>query len=168
MVFFLQRLRYIGFSNTVLKWFLNYLTRRTQCVSIGNYNSTPSNSKGRCSPRVYFGTNFIFCLFKWEPANVHFYADDTIIYTMALSVKVAMDSLQTAFHLFQTSLVNLKLVLNTKKDKKIWFFTCFRLTPNDFMIKTSDGTHLERIYSHHQARYQEMSKLAFGIHIDSL
>lgn len=31
---FLQRLRCIGFSNTVLKWFLNYLTEGTQCVSI--------------------------------------------------------------------------------------------------------------------------------------
>ncbi len=33
-----------------------------------------------------------------EPANVHFYADDTIIYTMAPSLKVAMDSLQNAFN----------------------------------------------------------------------
>ncbi len=47
-----------------------------------------------------------------EPANVHFYADDTIIYTMAQSLKVAMDCLQNVFNSFQTSLDNLKLGLN--------------------------------------------------------
>ncbi len=51
-----------------------------------------------------------------EPVNVHFNADDTIIYTMAPSLKVAMDSLQNAFNSFQTSLGNLKLVLNAKKN----------------------------------------------------
>ncbi len=43
-----------------------------------------------------------------EPANAHFYADDTIIYTMAPSLKVALDSLQNTFNSFQTSLGNLK------------------------------------------------------------
>lgn len=58
----LQRLKCAGFSNTVLKWFSSYLTGRTKCVSIDNYISNPSEN--RCSSRINFGTNFIFCLYK--------------------------------------------------------------------------------------------------------
>lgn len=63
-----------------------------------------------------------------------------------LSVKVSMDSLQPAFNLVQTSLVNLKFVLNTKN--KIFFFFFRRLTLNGFMIKTFDSAHLERVASY--------------------
>lgn len=34
--FFLQRLQNIGFSRTVLTWFFNHLSGRTQCVTIDN------------------------------------------------------------------------------------------------------------------------------------
>ncbi len=37
----LQRLKCVGFSDIVLKWFSNYLTGRTRCVSIDNYVSAP-------------------------------------------------------------------------------------------------------------------------------
>jgi len=43
-----------------------------------------------------------------ETVKVHFYADDTIIYTMASSLKVAMDSLENAYNSFQTYLDHLK------------------------------------------------------------
>lgn len=88
----------------------------------------------RFAPTSQKHVHFIFYLYKWtgvglEPANVHFYADDTIIYTKALSVK---DSLQTAKY---------------QKVPKCMICMCSRLTPNDFMIKTFDGTHLERVAS---------------------
>lgn len=64
-----------------------------------------------------------------------------------LSVKVSMDSLQPAFNLVQTSLVNLKFVLNTKNTNFFLFFFT-RLTLNGFMIKTFDSAHLERVASY--------------------
>jgi len=50
-----------------------------------------------------------------ETVNVHFYADVTIIYTMASSLKVPMDSLQNAFNSFQTSLDSLNWVMNADR-----------------------------------------------------
>jgi len=61
------------------------------------------------------------------------FMQDTIIYTVILPVIYRLynmvDSLQTAFNLIQTSLVNL-----SAKYQKNMIFTRSRLTLNDFMI----------------------------------
>lgn len=82
-------------------------------MSIDNYISTPLIVKTGIPQGLILGP-ILFSIYinefvGLEPSNVHFYADDTIIYTMAPSLKVAMDSLQNAFNSFQTSLDNLKL-----------------------------------------------------------
>lgn len=50
---------------------------------------------------------------------VRLYADDTIIYTVAQSLKVTMDSLKAAFSLLQRSLNSLKMVLKPTYSKFI-------------------------------------------------
>lgn len=64
---------------------------------------------------------------------------------MYTSLKVAMDSLKNAFNSFQTSLGNLKLVLNAKKKTKCMNFTQSRLSLHYFMIQTLNGTKIERV-----------------------
>lgn len=50
-------------------------------------------------------------------AKVYLYSDDTIIYTTAFSLNQALKQLQNAFQGLQPSLLQLKLVLNSKKTK---------------------------------------------------
>ncbi len=58
-------------------------------------------------------------------------------YTMAPSLKVAIDSLQNDFNSFQTSLGNIQLD-----------FTQFRLSLNYVMIQTLNGTQIEIVASY--------------------
>lgn len=168
----LQRLNCIGFSNPVLSWFSNYLTGRTQCVSIDNYNSVPLTVKTGVPQGSILGP-ILFSIYindlgvGLNPAKVHLYADDTIIYTIAPSLKVAMDSLQTAFNLLQMSLVNLKLVLNSKKTKCM-IFSHSRSSPTDRTVLTLDGTQLERVSSYKYLGIWIDDKMTFSVHIDSL
>lgn len=97
-----------------LKWFKNYLSDRSQCVE--NYNSALLNvNKG--VPQGSILAPILFSIFINNlgngigPAHYHLYADDTIIYTMAPSLNVAMELLQDAFQTLQHSLLKLKLVL---------------------------------------------------------
>ena len=91
----LQSLQHKGFSDTVFKWFANYLTGRTQCVSINSHNSASLEVKSGVPQGSISGTCVIQYLYK-QPclglgqAKVHLYADDTIIYTLASSLQVAI------------------------------------------------------------------------------
>jgi hypothetical protein len=46
-----------------------------------------------------------------QPAKLHLYADDTVIYSCAPSLVPAVEELQTAFQSLQACLYGLKLVL---------------------------------------------------------
>ena len=73
----------------------NYLTGRTQCVSIDKQNSASLEVKSGVPQGSISGTCVIQYLYK-QPclglgqAKVHLYADDTIIYTLASSLQVAI------------------------------------------------------------------------------
>lgn len=99
------------------------MTARTQCVSIENHIFAPLTVKTGVPQGSILGPILLFIYINKlgkavELANVHFYADDTIFYTMSSSIKVAIDSLQNAFDSFQMSISCLKLVLNAKKTTK--------------------------------------------------
>ena len=53
--------------------------------------------------------------------QVHFYADDTVLYCVSKSVTQAMDNLQQSFNALQLALIKLKLVLNADKTKFMLF-----------------------------------------------
>lgn len=54
-------------------------------------------------------------------ANLHFYADDTVIYCSTSSLVQALEYLQIAFIEVQNTLMQLKLVLNRDKTKLMLF-----------------------------------------------
>ena len=58
---------------------------------------------------------------KLLDANMHLYADDTIIYCFGSTPAKAVESLQKAFGVVQHTLLQLKLFLNTDKAKQVLF-----------------------------------------------
>lgn len=117
----LERLKSIGFSPSVIKWFSNYLSGRTQCVTVGNCSSSSLEVKMGVPQGSILGP-ILFSIYinnlgaGLSPTKVHLYADDTILYTFASSVQEAVNYLQSAFNKIQNSLVGLRLVLNAKKN----------------------------------------------------
>ncbi|CDQ80574.1 unnamed protein product [Oncorhynchus mykiss] len=50
-----------------------------------------------------------------ETADVHLYADDTVIYSSGSSLSLAFENAQRSFKIIQQNLYDLKLVLNSGK-----------------------------------------------------
>lgn len=167
----LQRLQNIGFSSNVLKWFSNYLSGRTQCVALDNCTSSLLEVKmgvpqGSVLGPILFSIYINNLGFNLNQPKAHLYADDTILYTSAMSLKEGIHNLQSAFSQVQKSLVGLKLVLNAKKTKLMVFTRSHSLI--DFTILTQSGTPIERVTSYKYLGIWLDDKLSFGVHIESL
>ena len=169
----LQRLQSIGFSITVLNWFSNYLSGRTQCVALDNCTSSMLEVKMGVPQESVLGP-ILFSIYinnlglDLNQTKANFYADDTILYTSATSLKAAIHHLQLAFSQVQKSLVGLKLVLNAKKTKLMFFTRSHSLI--DFTISTQSGTPIERerVTSYKYLGIWFDDRLSFGVHIESL
>uniref|UniRef100_A0A3B3TFJ6 Reverse transcriptase domain-containing protein n=1 Tax=Paramormyrops kingsleyae TaxID=1676925 RepID=A0A3B3TFJ6_9TELE len=167
----LQRLKSIGFSHTVLNWFSNYLSGRTQCVAVDNFISPllvviMGVPHGSVLGPVLFSIYINNLGLDLIPSKVHFYADDTILYTSASSLLEAVSYLQSAFNQVQKSLVGLKLVLNAKKTKFMVFTRSHLLS--EYTILTENGAPIERVSSYKYLGIWLDDKLSFGVHIESL
>jgi hypothetical protein len=167
----LQRLQSIGFSTTVLSWFTNYLSGRTQCVALDNCTSSLLEVKMGVPQGSVLGP-ILFSIYinnlgrDLKQTKIHLYADDTIMYTSATSVSEAITYLQSAFSVVQKSLVSLKLVLNATKTKSM-IFTRSR-SPINITLTTQDGTIIERVSSYKYLGIWLDDKLSLGVHIVSL
>ena len=98
----------------------------------------------------------------------HLYADDTIIYCIAVSVELAIERLQLAFDTIQAALANLKLVLNTDKTK---FMVFTRARKDDTVqqdIFTKNKSIIERVSEYKYLGIWLDDKLTFKYHIDVL
>ena len=168
----LQRLGCIGLGKMALSWFKNYLSERTQCVSVEDYTSAALTiNKG--VPQGSILAPVLFSIFINElgnginPARFHLYADDTVVYTVASSLTQAIELLQDAFNTLQHSLLRLRLVLNAKKTK---YMTFSRSRANTAVppILTLEGTCLDKVASYKYLGIWIDEKMAFDVHIGNL
>lgn len=122
----LERLHNIGLDYKSCKWVENYLSGRSQAV-IGDgfiseflniYKGVPQGSV--LGPLLFsIHINDFNCGIK--NSSIHLYADDSVIYSLAPSVELALSNLQDDFCCIQRTLTDLKLVLNPRKSKYMIF-----------------------------------------------
>ena len=168
----LQKLASSGLDDLSVKWFSNYLTGRTQSVVADGFksNSLLINKgvpQGSILGPLLFTLYINNIILPSLHCDVHFYADDTILYSLGPTIEVATANLQTAFNRFQLALINLKLVLNSKKTKCM----LFTRSPNTNAftgIYTLKGEQIERVTSYKYLGFWLDDKLSFKVHVEQL
>lgn len=142
-----------GLSEQAVAWFSNYLSDRSQCIRCdGLCSNTVAVTKG--VPQGSVLGPLLFTIYinnmgqKVLNANLHFYADDTVIYCSAPTLVQAIEHLQKAFIEVQNTLMQLKLVLNGEKTK-LKLFTKSRTMPQSLPpIVTMRGSEMEVVNSY--------------------
>uniref|UniRef100_A0A3B3HBJ0 ribonuclease H n=1 Tax=Oryzias latipes TaxID=8090 RepID=A0A3B3HBJ0_ORYLA len=169
----MHRLSCFGFSNTVLSWFRNYLNERTQCVKCDGLSSEFLNVH-RGVPQGSILGPLLFILYinelgqDLQDANIHLYADDTIIYCFGRTPAKAVESLQKAFDNVQLTLLQLKLVLNAEKSK-FMFFSNAKKVPEDLpKILTLHGDAIEQVHEYKYLGVLLDDSLTFKPHIENV
>ena len=138
-----QMLKYCGITGHDLDWFINYLSNRTQCVMANGCKSESIEVQGSIlGPLLLIlYINNIGDLI--ETVDVHFYADDTDLYSSCSSLSLAFENAQIAFNIIQQNLFDLKLVLNLGKTKSMVFSNARHI--KNHVIATLAGQTMEQV-----------------------
>lgn len=99
-------------------------------------------------------------------ANLHFYADDTIIYCYRSALVQAIESLQKAFIAAQHSRLQLKLVLNADKNKIMLFSTSRKRPQTIPSVTTLQGTEIELVHKYKHQGVLIDDSLTFKPHVE--
>ena len=161
-----------GFCHNVLGWFKNYLVGRTQCVKFGDTVSD-SITLEKGVPQGSILGPLLFLLYvnhicsQSKHCKFHMYADDTILYSCAPSLDMAVSNLASDFVSLQHELRDSKLLLNGQKTKAMLFAPNSIVTspPN---ITTLDGVTIEWVALYKYLGIWLDNKLNFTHHIDAL
>lgn len=167
----LQRLVSIGLSGKTVCWFENYLSCRSQCVRAEGLTCLQV-SKGVPQGSVLGPLLFIIYINSLNNnvlnANLHFYADDTVIYCSASTPKQALCQVQNAFNIVQSNMCDLKLVLNAAKTKLMMFSKAKPKVLNLPPIPTLQGTEIESVLQYKYLGILIDNSLSFKPHIVEL
>lgn len=98
-------------------------------------------------------------------ANLHFYADDTVIYCSTSSLVQALEYLQIAFIEVQNVLMQLKLVLNGDKTKLMLFTKSRTRSQSLPPIVTMGGSEIEVVNSYKYLGLLIDDSLTFKPHV---
>jgi hypothetical protein len=122
----LNKLSSIGLSSDTCSWFHDYLSDRTQATVIDGVKSEfhevhKGVPQGSILEAVLFTSYMNTIGQAVKNGKLHLYADDTIMYAIALTVDLAVSKLLSDVIAMQESLAYVKRVLNTGKTKCIMF-----------------------------------------------
>lgn len=165
------RLSSIGLSDQAVGWFENYLSERSQCVQFNGITSEPLNIANGV-PQGSVLAPLLFSIYinnigqNVSGANLHFYADDTVVYCAAPSITEAANQLQAVFNIIQNQLSDLKLLLNAGKTKVMLFSLAKLQTPLE--IVTAQGENLEQVSKYKYLGIWLDDSLLFKPHVDNL
>ena len=168
----IQKLASIGFDDLAVSWFVNYLTGRTQAVVADNFKSSSLLIKKGVPQGSILGP-LLFTLYMNNMvlpslhSDVHFYADDTILYCFGPTIEAATENLQAAFNRFQLSLIKLKLILNSSKTKCMVFTRCAKTNVSSGIL-TLKGEQIELVTAYKYLGIWLDDKLSFKVHVEHL
>ena len=169
----LRRLSDVGLDAGACAWFLDYLSSRRQCIKSSSGNSTflPVTNgvpQGSVLGPVLFSIYINELVSSLPNCHAHLYADDTILYCSADSPQIATFNLQIAFDSLQTTLSELRLILNSDKTKFMLFTRARNIEFESLLITTADGSPIEKVSEYKYLGIWLDEKLSFKTHVDSL
>uniref|UniRef100_A0A3B3HCE9 Reverse transcriptase domain-containing protein n=1 Tax=Oryzias latipes TaxID=8090 RepID=A0A3B3HCE9_ORYLA len=168
-----QRLISFGLSDHAVSWLTNYMKNRTQCVRQDGLCSEFLNVHTGVPQGSVLGP-LLFVMYinnidqNVSHTNMHFYADDTIIYCFDPSPTTAVKYLQKAFDTVQHTFLQLKLTVNADKTK-LMLFSNSRKTPQGFLtVSTLEGNEIELVHVYKYLGILIDDALSFKPHIENL
>uniref|UniRef100_A0A3P9K1B3 Reverse transcriptase domain-containing protein n=1 Tax=Oryzias latipes TaxID=8090 RepID=A0A3P9K1B3_ORYLA len=167
------RLLRSGLSEQAVDWFSNYLSNRTQCIKYeGLCCECVTVHRGVPQGSILGPLLFIIYInnlgLNVPDANMHFYADDTVIYCCESTLDQAIESLQKAFGAVQQSLLKLKLVLNSDKTKLMLFSNCKKMPHTIPTVSTLEGNNIEVVHEYKYLGVLIDDSLTFKPHVENL
>ena len=99
-------------------------------------------------------------------STYHMYANDTIVYSCAPSLDMAISNLKTDFITLQHALIDSKLLLNSKKTKAMLFAP--KSASSCLSIDTLDGVSFEFVDTYKYLGFWLDRNLNFKHHIEVL
>ena len=169
----IQKLRNLGFSNTVLDWVSSYLTNREQRVFANdNYSDFQNITQGVpqgsvLGPLFYIiYANDIAQIVK--NCKIAMYADDTVMYTSNRNFDVSVKNLQDDVNSLSKWCETNGIKVNTDKTKVMIFGSKFSLAGiSPFEIKI-EGVALQTVSSYKYLGLTLDAQLNYNLHMSKL
>ena len=167
-----KKLASIGLDSMACSWFQNYLTNRTQAITVGDVKSNFLEVRKGVPQGSILGPILFTIYINDISKNIHhckshFYADDTVLYTSAPTSSEAIAYLQSAFYSIQNALEGLKLSLNVGKTKYILFSNKTK-TETSGPILSLSGAHIEQVSTYKYLGIWLDEDFSFKTHITNL
>ncbi|KAI8483781.1 hypothetical protein Bbelb_384390 [Branchiostoma belcheri] len=143
----LGKLDKLGFDSDAMKWLSSYLSDRFHCTCLQGQHST----KTRVSCGVPQGSilgPLLFCLYVndlpnvIEKCSIHMYADDTVLYYSADSVKACEETVSMDMKRVVKWLNENKLLLHPEKTKSMLFGLLQKLRHDGTSVNITEGVNV--------------------------
>ena len=146
----INKLRQFGISNTKLAWFQDYLSHRTQHVSIENVQSSVAHITSGVPQGSILGLLLFVLLINVLPSRLTrckmlMYADDTVLFYSSREVHEIEVTLPKVLEVMRNWINENSLFLNNKKTECVLFGSGIRLNSVTSFTVFIKGTLIKRV-----------------------